>query len=98
MRRPDTTSKSLSRAVRKMIGSAADIARSSRHSVKPPSGSSPRPMTQRAAEMPSMEESKVNVTLKQFLHDFAFTCAAAFVAGGLVSAVAVTVILLFVRE
>ena len=34
MRRPDTVSKSLSRAVRKMIGSAADSARSSRHSAE----------------------------------------------------------------
>jgi hypothetical protein len=48
--------------------------------------------------MASMEQSKLNVTLKQFLHDFAFTCAAAFFTGGVVSAVAVAVILLFVRE
>ena len=40
---PATMSKSESRADRKMIGSVGDIARSSRHSVKPPSGSSPRP-------------------------------------------------------
>ena len=38
-------SKSQSRADRKMIGSAADSARSSRHSAKPPSTSAPRPMS-----------------------------------------------------
>ena len=49
--------------------------------------------------MPTMQqEHKVNVTLKQFLQDFAFTCAAAFLTGGVVSAVAVTVILIFVRD
>jgi hypothetical protein len=37
----------------------------------------------------------MNVTAKQFLRDFAFTCAAAFATGGAVSAVAVTVILIF---
>ena len=36
-------SKSESRAERKMIGNVGDSARSSRHSVKPPSGSSPSP-------------------------------------------------------
>ena len=36
-------SKSESRAVRKMIGKVADLARNSRHSSKPPSGSSPKP-------------------------------------------------------
>ena len=41
-------SKSESRAVRKMIGSAADSARSSRHSAKPPSTSAPRPMSMSA--------------------------------------------------
>ena len=48
--------------------------------------------------MAAMEENKVNVTLKQYLHDFAFTCAAAFLTGGVVSAIAATVILLFVHE
>ena len=37
----------------------------------------------------------MNVTAKQFLRDFAFTCAAALATGGIVSAVAVTVILVF---
>ena len=49
--------------------------------------------------MPSMQqEHKLNVTTRQFLRDFAFTCAAALATGGIVSAVAVTVILLFVRD
>lgn len=39
----------------------------------------------------------MNVTAKQFLKDFAFTCGAALVTGGAVSAVAVMVILLFAR-
>ncbi len=38
-------SKSVSRAERKMIGTVADIARSSRVSAKPPSTSSPSPMS-----------------------------------------------------
>jgi hypothetical protein len=37
----------------------------------------------------------MNVTAKQFLKDFAFTCGAALATGGIVSAVAVTVILIF---
>ena len=37
----------------------------------------------------------MNVTAKQFLKDFAFTCGAALLTGGAVSAVAVTVILIF---
>ena len=39
----------------------------------------------------------MNVTAKQFLRDFAFTCGAALATGLAVSAVAVTVILIFVR-
>jgi hypothetical protein len=39
----------------------------------------------------------MNVTAKQFLKDFAFTCAAALATGGAVSAVAVVVILLFAQ-
>jgi hypothetical protein len=39
----------------------------------------------------------MNVTAKQFLKDFAFTCAAALATGGAVSAVAVVVILVFAR-
>ncbi len=39
----------------------------------------------------------MNVTTKQFLRDFAFTCAAAFGTGAVVSAVAVAVILVFAR-
>ena len=39
----------------------------------------------------------MNVTAKQFLKDFAFTCVAALATGGTVSLVAVIVILLFAR-
>jgi len=39
--------------------------------------------------------ARMNVTTKQFLRDFAFTCAAALATGGVVSLVAVTVILIF---
>jgi len=39
----------------------------------------------------------MNVTAKQFLRDFAFTCGAALATGGIVSAVAVMVILVFAR-
>src|SRR5258706_7511030 len=46
---------------------------------------------------PLLECSLMNVTTKQFLRDFAFTCGAALAVGGIVSAVAVTVILIFVR-
>lgn len=42
--------------------------------------------------MPAM-----NVTAKQFLKDFAFTCGAALATGGIVSVVAVVVILVFAR-
>ncbi len=38
---------------------------------------------------------RLNVTTRQFLRDFAFTCAAAIATGAAVSAVAVAVILLF---
>ena len=37
----------------------------------------------------------MNLTTRQFLRDFAFTCGAAIATGGVVSAVAVTVILIF---
>ena len=39
----------------------------------------------------------MNVTAKQFLRDFAFTCGAALATGLIVSTVAVAVILVFVR-
>ena len=39
----------------------------------------------------------MNVTTRQFLRDFAFTCGAALATGGIVSLVAVTVILVFAR-
>jgi hypothetical protein len=39
----------------------------------------------------------MNVTAKQFLKDFAFTCGAAMATGGIVSAIAATVILIFAR-
>jgi hypothetical protein len=45
---------------------------------------------------PLQQEHKLNVTTRQFLRDFAFTCAAALATGGIVSAVAV--ILFFVRD
>ena len=42
-------------------------------------------------------EPKLNVTTKQVLADLAFTAGAAIATGGVVSAVAVVVILLFAR-
>lgn len=39
----------------------------------------------------------MNITTKQFLRDFAFTCGAAMATGGIVSMVAVMVILIFAR-
>ena len=40
----------------------------------------------------------MNVTAKQFLRDFAFTCAAAVGTGLVVSTVAATVVLIVVRS
>ena len=47
-RSPDTASSSLSRAVRKMMGSSAESARRSRHRSKPPSASSSSEMSMMA--------------------------------------------------
>lgn len=42
-------------------------------------------------------EPKMNVPVKEVLTDLAFTAGAAFATGGIVSAVAVAVILLFAQ-
>lgn len=42
-------------------------------------------------------QTNINVTTRQILADLAFTAAAAFATGGIVSAVAVVVILIFAR-
>jgi hypothetical protein len=52
--------------------------------------------SQSAAGMPIMQP-KLNVTTKQILADLAFTAGAAFATGGVVSAMAAAVILLFAR-
>jgi hypothetical protein len=56
-----------------------------------------RPSFVREATRNGCWNAAMNVTAKQFLKDFAFTCAAALATGGVVSLVAVMVILLFAR-